>query len=39
MDTGAAFELDTNKRFAILTIVGSAMLTALLWAYVLGVRP
>jgi succinate dehydrogenase / fumarate reductase cytochrome b subunit len=38
MDTGAAFELDTNKRFAVLTIVGSVLLTALLWAYILGVR-
>ena len=38
MDTGAAFELNTNKRFAILTIVGSVLLTALLWAYILGVR-
>jgi succinate dehydrogenase / fumarate reductase cytochrome b subunit len=37
-DTGAAFELNTNKRFAILTIVGSVLLTALVWAYVLGVR-
>ena len=36
MDTGAGFELDTNKRFAILTIVGSLLLTALLWAYLLG---
>ena len=39
MDTGAGFELDTNKRFAILTIVGSVLLTAALWAYVLGARP
>ena len=39
MDTGATFELDTNNRFAILTIVGSVMLTALLWAYLMGVRP
>ena len=39
MDTGAAFELGTNRRFAILTIAGSILLTALLWAYVLGVRP
>src|SRR3954447_22311834 len=39
MDSGAGFELDTNKRFAILTIVGSIVLTAALWAYVLGVRP
>jgi succinate dehydrogenase / fumarate reductase cytochrome b subunit len=39
MDTGAAFELGINKTFAILTIVGSMLLTALLWAYLLGVRP
>jgi succinate dehydrogenase / fumarate reductase, cytochrome b subunit len=39
MDTGAAFELDTNKRFAILTIVGALVLTAALWAWLLGVRP
>jgi succinate dehydrogenase / fumarate reductase cytochrome b subunit len=38
-DTGAGFELDTNKRFAVLTIVGSVLLTLLLWAYFLGVRP
>ena len=37
MDSGAAFELGTNKRFAILTIVGSIVLTAALWAYALGV--
>jgi len=39
MDTGAAFELDTNKRFAILTVVGSIVLTAALWAYILEYRP
>ena len=39
MDTGAAFELGINKRFAILTILGSILLTAGLWAYVLGARP
>jgi succinate dehydrogenase / fumarate reductase cytochrome b subunit len=39
MDTGAAFELGTNKRFAILTIIGSLLLTAALWAYLLGVVP
>ena len=38
MDSGAAFELNTNKRFAILTIAGSLLLTAALWAYVLEVR-
>jgi len=38
MDSGAGFELNTNKRFAILTLVGSVLLTALLWAYIFGVR-
>jgi succinate dehydrogenase / fumarate reductase cytochrome b subunit len=37
MDTGAAFELGINKTFAILTIVGSVLLTAALWVYLLGV--
>ena len=37
MDTGAGFELDTNKRFAILTIVGSLVLTVLVWLFFLGV--
>ena len=37
MDTGAAFELGINKTFAILTIVGSIVLTALVWFYFLGV--
>lgn len=37
MDSGAGFELGTNKRFALLTIVASILLTALLWAYLLGV--
>jgi succinate dehydrogenase / fumarate reductase cytochrome b subunit len=36
MDTGAAFELGINKSFAILTIVGSVLLTAALWFYLLG---
>jgi len=39
MDTGAGFELGVNKTFAILTIVGSVLLTAALWAWLLGVRP
>ena len=38
-DSGAAFDLGINKTFAILTIVGSVILTALLWAWLLGVRP
>ena len=36
MDTGAAFELGVNKTFAILTIVGSALLTAAVWFVLLG---
>ena len=35
-DAGQAFELDTNKRFAILTLVGSLVLTLLVWVPVLG---
>jgi succinate dehydrogenase / fumarate reductase cytochrome b subunit len=38
MDTGAAFELGINKKFAIMTVVGSIVLTALLWAWLMGVR-
>lgn len=37
MDSGAGFELGANKRYALLTIVASLLLTALLWAYLLGV--
>ena len=33
MDAGAAFELQANKRFAILTMVVSVLLTAALWGY------
>jgi succinate dehydrogenase cytochrome b subunit len=36
MDSGAAFELRVNKMFAILTIIGSVVLTAALWFYLLG---
>ena len=36
MDSGSAFELGVNKRFAILTIVGSVILTLLVWVPVLG---
>ena len=37
MDTGMGFELRRNKLGAVLTIVGSLIATALLWAYWLGV--
>jgi succinate dehydrogenase / fumarate reductase, cytochrome b subunit len=39
MDTGAGFELGVNKTFANLTIIGSILITTLLWFYLLGVRP
>ena len=38
MDSGAALELNDSKRFSVLTVVGGIVLTALLWAYILGVR-
>ena len=36
MDSGSAMELPANKRFAILTLVGSLVLTLLVWVPVLG---
>ena len=39
MDSGSALELGINKASAILTIVGSLVLTAALWAWLMGVRP
>jgi succinate dehydrogenase / fumarate reductase cytochrome b subunit len=36
MDSGAGFELDTNKRFAVLTLAGSLFLTLLVWIPNLG---
>lgn len=37
MDTGMGFELQANKTGAIVTIVSSVAVTAILWAYWLGV--
>jgi succinate dehydrogenase / fumarate reductase cytochrome b subunit len=37
MDTGAIFELQINKTSAVLTFIGAVVLTALVWAYFLGV--
>ena len=37
MDAGRAFELSVNKRSAVATLAGSVLLTAALWAYILGV--
>ncbi len=36
LDTGAGYELKTNKTFAVLTMVASATLTIVFWLYVLG---
>lgn len=36
MDSGAGLELGINKTLAILTILGSMLLTAVLWFYLLG---
>ena len=36
MDTGHGFEIEGNKRGAVLTIILSLVLTAALWAYFLG---
>lgn len=36
MDSGAGFELETNKRFAMLTLAGSLVLTLLVWIPNLG---
>jgi succinate dehydrogenase / fumarate reductase cytochrome b subunit len=37
MDSGAAFELETNKASAIMTMVGSVLLTAFFWAELFNV--
>jgi succinate dehydrogenase / fumarate reductase cytochrome b subunit len=36
-DSGAGLELGINKTSAVLTIVGSVLLTAAMWFYLLGV--
>ena len=36
-DAGRALEISVNKRAAVATIVGSVILTAALWIYILGV--
>jgi len=38
LDTGAGYELRTNRRWAILTIVGSVLLTLLLWGAIFFAR-
>ena len=38
MDIGAGYEISANKFWATMTVSGSALLTALLWFYILVVR-
>lgn len=38
LDTGAGYELRRNKTGALLTMIASTLLTALYWAYVLGMK-
>ncbi|WP_419808868.1 succinate dehydrogenase, cytochrome b556 subunit [Sphingomonas sp.] len=38
LDTGAGYELKRNKLGAMGTFVASALLTAALWAYILGMK-
>lgn len=38
MDIGAGYELETNKFWATMTMIGAVVLTALLWIYILGMR-
>jgi succinate dehydrogenase / fumarate reductase, cytochrome b subunit len=38
LDMGAGYELRTNKQGAIATMLISILLTALFWAYLLGVK-
>ena len=35
MDIGAGYELPTNKRWAMATVLGSLLLTAALWAWII----
>ena len=34
MDAGAGYELNTNKFWAVMTIVWAILLTAAVWAYI-----
>ena len=38
MDIGAGYELDTNKFWAVATIVGAVVLTGLFWLYVVVMK-
>jgi succinate dehydrogenase / fumarate reductase cytochrome b subunit len=38
LDMGAGYELTTNKRWSVVTMVAAIALTALFWAYILMVK-
>lgn len=38
MDVGAGFELNTNKRWAVIVTAVPLLLTAALWGYIIAVR-
>ena len=38
LDIGAGYELSTNKRWSVITMVAAIALTALVWVYILVVR-
>jgi succinate dehydrogenase / fumarate reductase cytochrome b subunit len=38
LDVGAGYELKSNKRYAMLTMVAAVTLTALYWLYIVGVK-
>ncbi len=38
LDIGAGYELSTNKRWSVITMVAAISLTALFWAYILMVK-
>jgi succinate dehydrogenase / fumarate reductase cytochrome b subunit len=38
LDMGAGYELSTNKRWALMTVIGSSVLTLLFWLYILEIR-
>jgi len=38
LDMGAGYELNTNKKWSLLTLAGGLVLTAALWAYIVWGR-
>lgn len=38
LDTGAGYELHVNRLWSVMTVVGSVVVTAAIWGYILLVR-